>query len=134
MASNFWSSKQSSPKRSYRFLLSMGGIGGEENAWMVTQVKKPAVTVGEVSHKYLNHTFYYPGRVEWDTVNVTLVDPVSPNAAGMLAKILQDSGYLVPGNSITTTAITKENYFGELNDGGLLLFSLVSNSCSWNSR
>mgnify|MGYP001211588861 CR=1 FL=1 len=112
MANNFWSSKTSSPKRSYRFLLSIGGggsgIGGEENSWLVTQVKKPSVTVGEVSHKYLNHTFYYPGRVEWDTVDVTLVDPVSPNASGMLAKILEDSGYLIPGNSTATTAITKE--------------------------
>jgi len=112
MANNFWSSKTASPKRSYRFLLSMGtdgtGIGGEENSWLVTQVKKPSVTIGEVSHQYLNHTFYYPGRVEWDTVDVTLVDPVSPNASGMLSRVLEDSGYSVPGNSTVTTAITKE--------------------------
>ena len=108
MATNFWSSKTSSPKRSYRFLLSIGGIGGLENSWLVTQVKKPSVTIGEVSHKYLNHTFHYPGRVEWDNCQVTLVDPVSPNASGLLAKILEQSGYIVPGNETTTSAITKE--------------------------
>jgi len=103
---NFWTNPETSPKRSYRFTCTIGGIG-TENTWLVTQVKKPSATVGEVSHKYLNHTFYYPGRVEWDTVNVTLVDPVSPNASGLLAKLLTDSGYIIPGNNSVTDAITK---------------------------
>lgn len=107
MANKFWTQSSTSPKRSYRFMLSVGGIG-TDNTWLVTQVKKPAATVGEVSHKYLNHTFYYPGRVEWDTVNVTLVDPVSPNASGLLAKILEGSGYHLPQNGNLTTSITKE--------------------------
>lgn len=104
---NFWTDPTTSPKRSYRFTCTIGAIG-TENTWLVTQVKKPSATVGEVSHKYLNHTFYYPGRVEWDTVNVTLVDPVSPNAAGLLTKALEDSGYIIPGNNTITEAITKE--------------------------
>jgi len=104
----FWTSKASQPKRSYRFLLSIEGAGGGEMSWLVTQVKKPSATVGEVSHKYLNHTFYYPGRVEWDTVNCTLVDPVSPNAAGLMAHMLAESGYVVPGNDSVTDSITKQ--------------------------
>ena len=110
----FWTSKASQPKRSYRFLLSIEGAGGREMSWLVTQVKKPSATVGEVSHKYLNHTFYYPGRVEWDTVNVTLVDPVSPNAAGLMANILKESGYVVPGNETVTDSITKKDATGAL--------------------
>ena len=109
MAENFWTKRTTSPKRSFRFLLSIEGIGGQDVSWLVTQVKKPTATVGEVSHKYLNHTFYYPGRVEWDTVNVTLVDPVSPSAAGLLANVLEKSGYKVPSNSVKTDAITKED-------------------------
>ena len=104
---NFWTNPATSPKRAFRFTCTIGGIG-TENTWLVTQVKKPSATVGEVSHKYLNHTFYYPGRVEWDTVNVTLVDPVSPNAAGLLAKVLEDSGYVIPGNNSVTDSITKK--------------------------
>jgi hypothetical protein len=104
----FWTSSTSSPKRSYRFLLSIDGAGGGDMSWLVTQVKKPSATVGEVSHKYLNHTFYYPGRVEWDTCQVTLVDPVSPNAAGLMANILAKSGYVIPGNASVTDSITKQ--------------------------
>ena len=107
MAQNFWTQPSTSPKRSYRFMLSVGGIG-TENTWLVTQVKKPSATVGEVSHKYLNHTFHYPGRVEWDTVNITLVDPVQPNAAGLMSKILEGAGYHLPQNGNLTTSITKE--------------------------
>ena len=104
---NFWTNPETSPKRSYRFTCTIGGIG-TENTWLVTQVKKPSATVGEVSHKYLNHTFYYPGRVEWDTVNVTLVDPISPSAAGKMAQILANSGYVIPGTNNVTDAITKK--------------------------
>ena len=107
MAQNFWTQPSTSPKRSYRFMLSVGGVG-TENTWLVTQVKKPSATVGEVSHKYLNHTFHYPGRVEWDTVNITLVDPVQPNAAGLMSKILEGTGYHLPQNGNLTTSITKE--------------------------
>ena len=104
---NFWTNPETSPKRSYRFTCTIGGIG-TENTWLVTQVKKPSATIGEVSHKYLNHTFYYPGRVEWDTVNVTLVDPVSPSSAGLMANILKGCGYVVPGNNSITDSITKK--------------------------
>jgi hypothetical protein len=110
---NFWTNANTSPKRSYRFTLSMGAIG-EENTWLVTQVKKPSATIGEVSHKYLNHTFYYPGRVEWDTCNVTLVDPVSPNAAGLMAAALKTAGYTIPGNETVTDAITKKKAIAAL--------------------
>ena len=106
MATQFWTNPSTSPKRAYRFTLTVGALG-EENSWLVTTVKKPSATIGEVSHKYLNHTFYYPGRVEWDTCQVTLVDPVSPNAAGIMARAIEDSGYTVPGNPTVTDAITK---------------------------
>jgi len=122
MATNFWTNPSTSPKRAYRFTLSMGAIGAE-NTWLVTQVKKPSATVGEVSHKYLNHTFYYPGRVEWDTVNVTLVDPISPNAAGLMAEALQDSGYIVPGNATMTDAITKKKAVDALGQVKIRQFS-----------
>ena len=126
MANNFWTQSSTSPKRSYRFMLSVGGIG-TDNTWLVTQVKKPAAAVGEVSHKYLNHTFYYPGRVEWDTVNVTLVDPVSPNASGLLAKILEGSGYHLPQNGNLTTSITKEKAVNAL---GNVVISQFGNDMS----
>jgi hypothetical protein len=61
-------------------------------------VTQPSFTVTESEMKFLNHTFYYPGRVQWDKVTITLVDPSTPDATGNLLTILKNSGYNVPGN------------------------------------
>ena len=84
----FWANKDNAPKRNYRFLMSIEGLGGAANQWIIKKADKPRATVGEAQHQYLNHTFYYPGRVTWEPLAVTLVDPVSPNAAGLLALLL----------------------------------------------
>ena len=80
------------PKRAYRFLVELGTM--ENNAqWYAKSVTKPSFTVGTTDHKFLNHTFYYPTRTEWEEVTVTLVDPVSPDAANSTLAIMKASGY-----------------------------------------
>ena len=39
-------------------------------------------------YENLNHKFYYPGRLEWQTIDVTLVDPVSPDAVSTVNDII----------------------------------------------
>ena len=99
----FWASKDNAPKRNYRFLMEIEGIGGAANQWIIKKTDKPRATVGEAQHQYLNHTFYYPGRVTWEPISVTLVDPVSPNAAGLLANLLKNHGYDAPTATVTTS-------------------------------
>tara|TARA_Y100000114_G_scaffold144069_1_gene152244 strand:- start:1408 stop:1983 length:576 start_codon:yes stop_codon:yes gene_type:complete len=86
----FWSTGTGNdPKRGFRFQLLNGNIP----AYTVKKVSKPSFTVNESTHKYLNHTYYYPGSVEWQTVSFTLVDPVNPDAAATLANIIREGGY-----------------------------------------
>ena len=93
----FWSSGQIEPKRQFRFLVSIPGMA--DNAqFYARSVTKPSLTVTQSQHKFLNHTFYYPGKVEWNTVTISLVDPVSPDATGNILSILRNSGYNVPSN------------------------------------
>lgn len=92
MAESFWSDSQVEPKRAYRWILLLGGIP----QWMCKKVSKPSFAVSETEHTYLNHKFYYPGRVEWNTVTVTLADPVAPDAAKTMFNIIQNSGYSLP--------------------------------------
>ena len=91
------------PKRNYRWLLFLGGIP----QWICKKVTKPAVSLTEAEHTYLNHKFYYPGRVAWQTIDVTLVDPVSPDAVQTLDNIIINSGYNPPENHNATKTITK---------------------------
>jgi hypothetical protein len=73
MSSNtFWSDATLEPKRKYRFRVN---IGQRPKPYVVTKVKNPAVKISETPHKFLNHTFYYPGRAEWDPIDISFVDP-----------------------------------------------------------
>ena len=97
----FWTNKALDPKRAFKFRIMLGnGSDLASNiSWMATQADKPRFTVSNTQHRYLNHTFNYPGRVEWEAVNLTLVDPASPDAAAETMKILKAMGYEVPNSA-----------------------------------
>jgi hypothetical protein len=58
----FWTSPDSTPKRKFRFQVSITGMAPNDVVWWAKTVKKPAFTIGAAEHKYLNHTFYFPGN------------------------------------------------------------------------
>jgi len=101
--SNFWTSTALEPKRQYRFRLTISAVGGGTgitNAiWFAKKVTIPQFTVGEIKHSFVDKTFYFPGRVEWNTIEATLVDPVNPDATDITHKILAGSGYFVPSGA-----------------------------------
>ena len=120
----FWTDAQKKdPKRAYRFIVNLGNMPNGAQ-WYAKAVKKPAITITEVDHSFLNHKFYYPGRAEWDTVEVTLVDPVSPDAAANTAAILQASGYTPPIDVTSTTTISKQDAVNAL--GGVIIQQIDS--------
>ena len=108
MASGFWTSSDVSPKRKFRFLLTIGSMPNGAT-WYTKTVGKPTLTVGSSPHKFLNHTFKYPGGVTWNDVSATLVDPVSPDASANLSRIIRESGYRPPVDVNDTTTISKRN-------------------------
>ena len=108
MASGFWTSAEVSPKRKFRFLLTIGNMPNGATFY-TKSVTKPQVNITSSAHKFLNHTFKYPGSVTWSDVTVTLVDPVSPDAAANLSRILLESGYKPPADVNDTTTISKKN-------------------------
>ena len=111
MTMAFWSNDFSAggedPKRKYRWKVQFDGLGGGKDngiAWFAKTVGKPNFTVTESDHTFLNHKFYYPGRVEWQPVTLVLVDPVSPvNVGAQIAALATAAGYELP-NAATSTA------------------------------
>ncbi len=90
MTKHFWSDHLGDdPKRAYRWILQVGSIP----AYVLKKCSKPSFAVTETPHKFLNHIYYYPGRVEWNTVTMTLADPVQPDVAATVANIIWNSGY-----------------------------------------
>tara|TARA_R100000005_G_C4967715_1_gene181874 strand:+ start:704 stop:1246 length:543 start_codon:yes stop_codon:yes gene_type:complete len=106
MADSFWTSANVEPKRQYRFLVQLSGLEEVGNLWFAKSVNKPEITVNAEEHAYLNHKFYYPGTVEWNEVSLVLVDPVSPDAASLTAKMIEQSGYRGPGQLKGATPVT----------------------------
>jgi hypothetical protein len=104
----FWNSAAAEPKRKFRWVLSLaGGASGLAiPAYIIKKVTKPTITVSEVKHSFINHSFYYPGRVEYNEIEFTLVDPVDLNAAEIMSAILLESGYEFPTGETEATAQT----------------------------
>lgn len=90
------------PKRKFTFFLSIGGeaIDGATplnlETYLIKKVKKPGFEITESEHKFLNHTFYYPGKVKWKEVTFSVVDVISPNTTNRFLKLLNEAGYRLP--------------------------------------
>ncbi len=75
----FWNEAQLEPKRKFKFIMRIPG-GGSNAAdikipeFVVKKATKPSFSVTEAKHQFLGHSFYFPGKLEWKEVDVTLVD------------------------------------------------------------
>lgn len=118
---NFWTNAVGrDPKRKFRFLLTIASLP-EGAQWFVKTSDRPSLEVAHAEHKFLNHTFYYPGSVTWNEINVVLVDPVDPDMQYALADVMRGSGYYVPTRptspkSRNTTTISKNKAVSALNN------------------
>ena len=96
----FWTnSPQRDPKRAYRFRVQFGNSGP---LWYAKKAVKPTITITESTHQYLNHTYYWPAKTEWNEVDITFVDPVEPDLAGDLVSSIRDAGYFIPAGANDT--------------------------------
>lgn len=106
---SFWQDgKNLKPKRAYRFLMSVTGQGtdasGQQIAtsipeFLVSKVDKPNFEVTSKEHNFLNHSFYYPGKLTWSPITLTIVDVIGEkDGAKAVMEMLEASGYRVPSN------------------------------------
>ncbi len=106
--SNFWSQAQTEPKRKFRYLVYFAGMP----QFIAKTVTKPSFQVGSTTHSFLQHNFNFPGRVTWQDVSLTIVDPIQPDSAQTLYAILAAAGYVLPpdvaGSAEGKKTITKK--------------------------
>ncbi len=108
------------PKRNFRFYITITGIDNDNGGamvWYAKQVNKPTFTLAEATHEYLNHTYYYPGKVTWNPIDITMVDPGGdPDVAATLAGIVAGAGYKLPTtpDSDNLTSMSKQKAAGAL--------------------
>lgn len=96
----FWSAPGAEPLRQHRWYIDFGGTGNLDSIrYALKKVDKPKAKIGSVQHKYLNHYFNFPGRLEWEDINITFASVTQPSATDNLMKILRNSGYGVPNEN-----------------------------------
>ena len=120
----FWTDGASvDPKRNFRFKIIISGFSnrGEvsegtdaTSVWWAKKVQKPNFTIAEAKHVFLGHSYYYPGKLEWQEITMTLVDPVSPNALAILNDIVDKSGYKIPDPNDAFETMGKVKSTGQL--------------------
>lgn len=114
----FWTNISTDPKRSFRYRFLLGGTenGNTLQEYTIKDVKKPTFQMeGGPQVKYIQHTFKYPGRVMWQAVTFSVVDPgaADEDASVALMNILADSGYSKPADDTSArTSISKAKASG----------------------
>jgi hypothetical protein len=117
---NFWTEDFSDsttpiddPKRKFRFMVSMTGLvdtdATSNEIWYAKTCTKPSFQIATAEHKYLNHTFFYPGTVTWQDCTITLVDPQSPDVSSLMGSIMAAAGYAVPDTPSGLVTMTKSS-------------------------
>ena len=105
------------PKRKFRFTVEFQGIDAAQGGallWYAKTAAKPSFAIGEVEHAYLNHKFYYPGSVSWNTITIGMVDPVDPDVTATISDIIVASGYSPPTDATALGSISKAKAAGAL--------------------
>jgi len=92
----FWSNTAAEPRRNFKFLLTVGRIP----TWVVKQVNLPKITVGESEHKFLNHTFYFPGTISYNTITFRVVDVIDEKISEKILADFTQSGYNTPEDAV----------------------------------
>jgi len=113
-----WQTANIEPKRKFKFLLVMGGVP----AWVVKSAGRPNVSVSEgAKHQFLSHEFKFPGRVTWNDIDITLVDPIDPAMSLQMFQIVEDAGYKIPdtwngNNELWKKSLSKSAFSKKLGD------------------
>ena len=65
------------PKLKNRFIMQIDGI----NAYLIKAINRPTLESDEVILEHMNVTRYVKGKGTWETLDITLYDPIVPSGA-----------------------------------------------------
>jgi len=92
----FWSTEKLEPKRQHRWYVQFGSGVLDGLRYALKKVDKPKAEISSIEHKWLNHTFNYPGRLTWKEINMTFASVSDPDATNLLDVLLERAGYRRP--------------------------------------
>ena len=97
----FWNDTNLDPKRSYKFLVKFGTSDTVANrsvpTFLAQKADRPVYTISDSGKvDFLEKSFFFPGKVSWNTVKIDFVDGASEstNVAKASYDYLINAGYI----------------------------------------
>jgi len=117
----FWTDTSAEPKRKFRFKVR---IFSSDVAWYAKSITAPSFEITSIEHHFSDHVFNYPGKIKWNDVSVTLIDPAGEDdVVKQTLALLSDAGYNIPTyDGLDTTSfdtLSKSEMVG--NNGNVIL-------------
>jgi hypothetical protein len=83
------------PKRKNRWILAIEGI----DAFLVKGTARPTISVTSQEISWINTTRYVAGKAKFDTMSVTLHDPIAPSGAQQVMEWIRTHHEMVSGRA-----------------------------------
>jgi len=113
------------PKLKNRFIMQIDGI----NAYLIKTANRPQVTFDEVELNHMNVKRYVKGKAAWQTLQVTLYDPIVPSAAQQVMEWVRLGHESVTGRDGYSDFYKKDITFNVLGPVGDVVEEWVLKGC-----
>jgi hypothetical protein len=102
------------PKLKNRFIMEIEGIP----AYLIKTMNRPAIEFEEVTLEHMNVTRYVKGKGRWQTLDITLYDPIVPSGAQAVIEWIRLSHESVTGRDGYSDFYKKDVTFNVLGPVG----------------
>jgi len=120
---------QYEPKKKNRFILTFDSSLGI-NSWYVEKASRPSIKIDTKEIKFLNTETYVAGSFAWDTISVTLRDPIGPSAAQAVMEWVRLHAESVTGRMGYAAGYKKDVNLELLDPTGVAVEKWILQNCS----
>ena len=114
----FWTEQSLNPKRKFRWVVEFQ-TDKELLKVAAKSVAKPNFEIGNTQHKFINHIFNFPNRVEWKPIEVKLVDHIGKRSVSGQESVTREGPENAEASEILETWTLKNPWVSTLNFGDL---------------
>ena len=116
------------PLRKNRFLLRFpSDLSIQE--WWVQTAARPSIDQTVTEIPFLNTSNYVLGKYKWQTINITLIDPIGPSASQAVMEWVRLHSESVSGRQGYAAAYKRDLYLEMLDPTGTVVSQWILKSC-----
>ena len=120
---------QYEPKQKNRFILTFDSSLGI-NSWYVEKASRPSIKIEHKEIKFLNTETYVAGSFNWETISVTLRDPIGPSASQAVMEWVRLHAESVTGRMGYAEGYKKDVNLEMLDPTGVAVEKWILQNCS----